>query len=98
MRTPLYVAGHHKPPHRLSYDAACNMSSDGSYPMTWHAENRLVQFASNITHKYDGNGMRVSNTNASGTIVFLRSGNVTLAEYPATMCIAETAIIDPKPS
>lgn len=65
-----------------AYDASGNMTSDGTYGMTWDAEGRMVQFAADVFYAYDGNSLRVSKSH-NGTTVFIRAGAQTIAEYSA---------------
>ena len=62
------------------YDAAGNMTSDGSHAYSYDAESRLtnVDGAAN-TFAYDGSGFRV---NKNGTI-YIAAGGKVLAEYAA---------------
>jgi len=46
----------------LSYDAAGNVLSDGSFSYTWDAESEL-KTAAGITYTYDGDGRRVQKSN-----------------------------------
>jgi hypothetical protein len=44
----------------LSYDAAGNLTNDGTHPYTWDAENHLTQPNSYNFYGYDGDERRLS--------------------------------------
>lgn len=48
----------------FAYDAAGNMTGDGSYTYTFDAENRITS-ANGVTYTYDGNGLRVEKSNGT---------------------------------
>ena len=60
-----------------SYNAAGDLTSDGSYSYTWDAENRLSS-AGGVTYTYDGDGQRVKKS--SGTLYWRGAGGSVLAE------------------
>lgn len=59
------------PPYQ--YDAAGNLTSDGSHSYTYDAENRLVQVdgGSTATYVYDALGRRVEKTTSAGSIGYI---------------------------
>jgi RHS repeat-associated protein len=59
------------PPYQ--YDAAGNMTNDGSHAYTYDAENRLVQVdaGATATYVYDANGLRVRKTVGASNTDFL---------------------------
>jgi RHS repeat-associated protein len=61
----------------LSYDAAGNLTANGTAAYTYDAENRLIS-AGAYTYTYDGDGYRVKKTNGStGTLYYFdANGNV----------------------
>jgi len=61
----------------FGYDAAGNMTSNGSANYTYDAENRLVSTAG-VTYTYDGDGKRVKKSN--GTLYWTGVGSDTLSE------------------
>jgi RHS repeat-associated protein len=61
----------------FNYDAAGNMTADGTYSYTWNGENRLST-AAGVTYTYDGDGRRVKKS--SGTLYWYGGGGVPLAE------------------
>jgi RHS repeat-associated protein len=75
----------------FGYDAAGNMTLNGSTAYTYDAENRLIATAG-ISYKYDGDGKRVEKcteatnapgtcaTNATGTMYWTGTGSDPLAE------------------
>jgi RHS repeat-associated protein len=69
------------------YDAAGNMTYDGTHSYTYDAENRLIQVDGGSTgsYVYDGSGVRASKTTAAGSIDFVHdtAGNV-MAEWTPT--------------
>jgi len=60
-----------------SYDAAGDMTSDGSYTYTYDAENRITS-ANGVTYTYDGNDLRVEKS--SGTLYWRSITGDVLAE------------------
>lgn len=76
----------------FSYDAGGNMTSEPSpngFTYTYDAENRLTQAAGTATgtwtYVYDGRGLRVEKSNASGGTLYWRSGSgATIAETDLT--------------
>jgi RHS repeat-associated protein len=60
-----------------SYDAAGDMTSDGSYTYTYDAENRITS-ANGVTYTYDGNDLRVEKS--SGTLYWRSIAGDVLAE------------------
>jgi RHS repeat-associated protein len=71
-------------PTTYLYDAAGNMTYDGTHAYTYDAENRLAQVdgGSTATYTYDANGGRVERATSGGKLdyVYDLSGNV-VAEY-----------------
>ncbi|WCM95364.1 hypothetical protein M5C99_13555 [Acidovorax sp. NCPPB 2350] len=64
-----------KPPVTLTYDAAGNTTSDGSFTLQYDLRGRLAKVTNaqgSTSYTYDNNGLRVrkSNGTASGTTVF----------------------------
>jgi RHS repeat-associated protein len=55
----------------MVYDAAGNLTNDGSHPFTYDTENRLVT-AGGVTYTYDGDGKRVKKSN--GTLYWTGPG------------------------
>jgi hypothetical protein len=45
------------------YDAAGNLTADGSLTMTYDAENRMVSTNAGVSYTYDGDGRRVRKSN-----------------------------------
>src|SRR5487761_257220 len=60
-----------------SYDAAGDMTSDGSYTYTYDAENRITS-ANGVTYTYDGNDLRVEKS--SGTLYWRSVSGNAMAE------------------
>ena len=58
----------------FGYDAAGNMTSNGSASYTYDAENRLIT-AAGYTYSYDGDGNRVKKTNGSTGIIYWRDAS-----------------------
>lgn len=48
----------------FSYDAAGDLTADGTYTYTWNGENRLAT-AAGVTYTYDGLGQRVKKSNGT---------------------------------
>lgn len=68
----------------FGYDAAGNMTSNGSTTYTYDAENRLTGTAG-WTYVYDGDGKRVKKVNGSaGTLYWIGTGNDPIAENSLT--------------
>jgi RHS repeat-associated protein len=61
----------------FSYDAAGNLTADGTYNYTWNGESQLSAVAG-VTYIYDGDGQRVKKS--SGTLYWYGGGAVPLAE------------------
>jgi RHS repeat-associated protein len=61
----------------FSYDAAGNMTADGTYTYTWDAESHLKSAAS-VNYTYDGDGQRVKKD--SGTLFWYGVNGELLAE------------------
>jgi RHS repeat-associated protein len=61
----------------FSYDAAGDMTADGTYSYTWNGESQLSTVAG-VTYIYDGDGRRVKKS--SGTLYWYGAGAVPLAE------------------
>jgi len=61
----------------FSYDAAGDLTGDGTYTYSWNAERRLNS-AANVTYTYDGNLRRVKKS--SGTLYWLSPAGAPLAE------------------
>ena len=55
----------------MFYDAAGNLTNDGSHPFTYDTENRLAT-AGGVTYTYDGDGKRVKKSN--GTLYWTGPG------------------------
>jgi RHS repeat-associated protein len=78
--------------NRLSgfgYDAAGNMTSNGSATYTYDAENRLLTTAG-VTYAYDGGGKRVKKS--SGTLYWTGMGSDNLSESDLTGVIQKEYI------
>ena len=63
----------------LGYDAAGNVTSDGSLGYTYNSENRMTKFVTSINdiYTYDGDGQRVKKTASSVTLYWYgATGNV----------------------
>jgi RHS repeat-associated protein len=62
----------------LSYDAAGNVTSDGSLGYTYDSENRMTKFVTSINdiYTYDGDGQRVKKTTSSVTLYWYAAANV----------------------
>ena len=66
----------------LPYDASGNLINDGTYGLTWDAENRMVSYAGgSVTNQYDANGLRVRRTGPGSDVVYVFVGARPLAEY-----------------
>lgn len=67
----------------LSYDANGNLTNDGTYGLTWDAENRIVSYAGgSVTNQYDANGLRVRRTKqGSSDVIYVFAGAQPIAEY-----------------
>jgi RHS repeat-associated protein len=61
----------------FSYDAAGDLTGDGSYTYSWNAEQHLTS-AANVTYTYDGDLRRVEKS--SGTLYWHSPAGVPLAE------------------
>jgi RHS repeat-associated protein len=61
----------------FTYDAAGNLTADGTYTYTWDAENHLKS-VSGVTYTYDGDGRRVNKS--TGKLYWYGSGGEVLAE------------------
>lgn len=61
-----------------AYDAAGNMTNDGSHQYQYDAENRLVTVDGSIVYAYDGDGKRVKKS--SGTLYWTGAGSDPLVE------------------
>jgi RHS repeat-associated protein len=61
----------------MVYDAAGNLTNDGSHPFTYDTENRLAT-AGGVTYTYDGDGKRVKKSN--GTLYWTGPGSDPLLE------------------
>jgi RHS repeat-associated protein len=61
----------------MVYDAAGNLTNDGSHPFTYDTENRLAT-AAGVTYTYDGDGKRVKKSN--GTLYWTGPGSDPLLE------------------
>jgi RHS repeat-associated protein len=61
----------------FAYDAAGNMTNDGTVGYTYDAENRLTS-AAGVTYSYDGNGLRVKKSN--GTLYWRATTGDAIAE------------------
>lgn len=61
----------------FSYNAAGDLTNDGSYSYSWDAENRLTS-AAGVTYSYDGDGQRVKKS--SGTLYWRGGDGSVLAE------------------
>jgi len=61
----------------FAYNAAGDVTNDGSYSYSWDAENRLTT-AAGVTYTYDGDGQRVKKS--SGTLYWRGSSGSVLAE------------------
>jgi len=64
----------------FSYDAAGNLTNDGSLPYTYDAENRLTS-ADGVTYTYDGDGLRVQKS--TGTLYWYGLSGQVLVETDA---------------
>jgi RHS repeat-associated protein len=60
------------------YDAAGNMTSDGSLSVTYDAENRIISTNAGVTYTYDGDGKRVKKSN--GKLYWYGTGSDPLEE------------------
>jgi RHS repeat-associated protein len=58
----------------FGYDAAGNMTSNGSASYTYDAENQLIT-AGGYTYSYDGGGNRVKKTNGSSGTIYWRDAS-----------------------
>src|SRR5260370_31066554 len=60
------------------------MTNDGSNPLVYDAENRVLS-ATNAstsgTYTYDGNGLRVTKASGSTATIYIFSGSKVIAEY-----------------
>jgi len=68
----------------FSYDAAGNMTADGTgfHTYTYDAENRAKTVdTSAANYKYDPNSLRVKKTVATTNTVYVFSGSIVIAEY-----------------
>ena len=65
----------------FGYDAAGNMTADGSYTYTYDAENRITS-AAGVSYTYDGNSLRVQKSN--GTLYWRSITGDTTAESDLT--------------
>jgi RHS repeat-associated protein len=61
----------------FSYDAAGDVTNDGTYSYSWDAENRLTS-AAGVTYTYDADGQRVEKS--SGTLYWRGASGSVLAE------------------
>jgi hypothetical protein len=67
----------------FSYDAAGNMTADGSYTYQWDAESRMKSLNSTgVLYTYDGDGRRVKKSN--GKMYWYASGLDAIAESDLT--------------
>jgi RHS repeat-associated protein len=66
-----------------SYDAAGNVTNDGTHAYIYDAENRLVSVDGGATasYSYDHNNRRISKTVGSVTTYFVWEGSQCIAEY-----------------
>src|SRR6266478_4947825 len=67
-----------------AYDAAGNMTNDGSNTLAYDAENRVVTATGgggSGTYTYDGKGLRVTKVSGGMTTVYIFSGEKVIAEY-----------------
>ena len=72
--------------------ASLRPSSSGLPPqassLSWDFDNRMVTAdvgnngSVEVSHKYDAIGRRVARTDGSSTVVFVQSGQQTIADYP----------------
>jgi|GEM_PF-2345810 len=67
----------------LTYDANGNLTNDGTYGLTWDAENRMVSYAGgSVTNQYDAIGLRVRRTKQGGSdVIYVFGGTQPIAEY-----------------
>jgi RHS repeat-associated protein len=67
----------------LTYDTNGNLTNDGTYGLTWDAENRMVSYASgSVTNQYDANSLRVRRTKQGGSdVIYVFAGTQPIAEY-----------------
>ncbi|MBI2678994.1 MAG: RHS repeat-associated core domain-containing protein [Candidatus Koribacter versatilis] len=65
-----------------AYDAAGNMTSDGTNSFAYDAENRLVNYNSGAaTYVYGPDGLRIKKTVSAAITTYVFSGFTVLAEY-----------------
>jgi RHS repeat-associated protein len=73
------------------YDAAGNMTNDGSNTLAYDGENRIISSTSGAasgTYTFDGNGLRVKRVSGSTTTVYIFSGSKVVAEYDNGAAVA----------
>jgi RHS repeat-associated protein len=77
-----------------AYDAAGNMTNDGSNTLVYDAENRAVSAANggnSGTYTYDGKGLRVKKVSGGTTTVYVFAGSKVIAEYQNGAAVASPA-------
>jgi RHS repeat-associated protein len=77
-----------------AYDAAGNMTNDGSNTLVYDAENRAVSAANggnSGTYTYDGKGLRVKKVSGGTTTVYIFAGSKVIAEYQNGAAVASPA-------
>ena len=71
----------------ISYDAAGNVTNDGTHSYTYDAENRIasVDAGGTASYVYDGGGERIRKTSSSGTVDYVYDlGGHVVAELSST--------------
>ena len=65
-----------------TYDAAGNMTGDGTHTYTFDAENRITKIdTTTATYSYDGTNLRAKKVVGTTTILYIYNGSSLIAEY-----------------